>query len=416
MEPDERPEGVPSPRIAVYRRSLAAKFYRASALLGVSALASLAACGALENGSVWPLRLARFAFFSSLMISPLLALLGTLFGRLSSPRTGEVRCAQGAITLATASSQWKLASTETSSALLVLRESMWRVELVTARGDRVEISVDSEREGEAVLDSLGFLRGQRRMDVKSASLASKLKLGAMGFGFAMATIGLTVAQLGLFSPKAAYITGAIAAFVGVGSALLLLSRRSVSLGADGVTLEWGGSHFIAFREITSVDYEGDDLWIATLSGHRKSLKAWIDDPAVRVAVGRRIERAVESVSDRREPRLGLLDPQGRSLDAWRASLAELSAPGGYRGTALQPTELAAALESPAATMEQRLGAAIALAATSDDDGRTRIRVVADGCASPPVREAFVRIADGALEQSHLDEAMYELERANRNRG
>lgn len=89
---------------------------------------------------------------------------------------------------------------------------------------------------------------------------------------------------------------------------------------------------------------------------------------------------------------------GRRSSEWREAIARLVAGGGYR-TASVPFE--DVLGRPDATAEEKIGAALALKASSQPE---RVRVAARACADPKVRIALERVAeDAAPEQT--DEAI-----------
>jgi hypothetical protein len=92
--------------------------------------------------------------------------------------------------------------------------------------------------------------------------------------------------------------------------------------------------------------------------------------------------------------------------AWREALGAMRAQAdSYRSATLGRDDLLAVVESPAAPLERRLGAALALAPTSDDEGRSRIRAAARACADPLMRVALEKLADGDDDDAALEEAL-----------
>ncbi len=82
----------------------------------------------------------------------------------------------------------------------------------------------------------------------------------------------------------------------------------------------------------------------------------------------------------------------------------------YRRAGAGPEKLSQVLTDPAASPEQRVGAALALTARTDKaDAKSRIRIAAEGCAHPKLRIALERAADGKLAQAALEEAEAALE-------
>ncbi len=104
--------------------------------------------------------------------------------------------------------------------------------------------------------------------------------------------------------------------------------------------------------------------------------------------------------------LAQLDRNGRSAAAWRAAMRELlDAPGSYREQAVTRDALVEVLESPAAPVERRMAAALALAGAVDGDGPARIRVAAAACADERVRVALSLAADDGLDDAAMEEAL-----------
>ena len=92
--------------------------------------------------------------------------------------------------------------------------------------------------------------------------------------------------------------------------------------------------------------------------------------------------------------LGLLARAGRGTLDWVRGLRALGeGQGGYRGIGLTPDHLWRIAEDASAPRESRVGAALALRSTLDDEGRRRLRVAAESSASPKVRVALEATAD-----------------------
>jgi hypothetical protein len=65
------------------------------------------------------------------------------------------------------------------------------------------------------------------------------------------------------------------------------------------------------------------------------------------------------------------------------------------------------LEDAEATVENRVGAALALTEGEDADARPRIRIAADACANDRVRVALTSLAEGDGDEEALEEALRE---------
>lgn len=101
---------------------------------------------------------------------------------------------------------------------------------------------------------------------------------------------------------------------------------------------------------------------------------------------------------------------------WRDRIEAAGRPAatsGYRSDATPNEALWRVLEDEDAPREARAGAALALRRHLDEDGRTRMRVVAEGCASPTLRIAL----DAALDEESPEARVLEaLEQVSTRRG
>jgi hypothetical protein len=93
---------------------------------------------------------------------------------------------------------------------------------------------------------------------------------------------------------------------------------------------------------------------------------------------------------------------GRKTLDWVRALRELGAGSDYRAARMPKDALWATLEDPAATVEARAAAAVALSHDLDSRERERLRVAADGCAEPRVRVAASLAAEDAEEEALAD--------------
>lgn len=182
-------------------------------------------------------------------------------------------------------------------------------------------------------------------------------------------------------------------------AIFAQARRSlgpteVLLGVDGLSVLSGdGPRFVPWREVRAVRLVRFDIVLALRSGEHLRIPVTTPEPerdrAVIAAIRAEIARAPASPP---HPAPGL-ERGGRDLDQWRHALRSLAAQSpAYRGQAVDLDELSRAVVSRDVPAEQRVGAAIALAALSDD-GRTRVRIAAASSADLPLRDALRDIAE-----------------------
>jgi hypothetical protein len=205
--------------------------------------------------------------------------------------------------------------------------------------------------------------------------------------------------------------------------LLVLFPSTITVGADGVLTSWLGVKrfypYDAIEEVWATDggvvlrfTSGQTSTIVTTqAGRASSNMARMD----RDAVLTRIEEARRAF---REHRLGdagaIVARAGRDVRGWLASLRAIAGGGDYRQPTLPPDVLWRVAEDPTAAPSARVGAAIALRGAMDDAGRERLRVAAEGSASPKVRLAL-QAAASASDDGDLVDVLEDLEEEARRR-
>lgn len=98
----------------------------------------------------------------------------------------------------------------------------------------------------------------------------------------------------------------------------------------------------------------------------------------------------------------------RTRSAWLDALRKLrGADGGYRAAVVRDEDLWRLIEDPTAPEDARAGAALVLREGLDDEGKSRVRVVAESTASPKLRVALDAAASGAPDEA-LAKALNEL--------
>ena len=173
-----------------------------------------------------------------------------------------------------------------------------------------------------------------------------------------------------------------------------LGPTEVLLGVDGLSvLSGGGPRFVPWREVRSVHVVRFDIVLRLHSGEHLRIPVSTPEPerdrALVTAIRSEISRAPTSPLQSAPA----LERGGRDLDQWRDALRALASRSpAYRGQSVDLDDLERAVVARDALPEQRVGAAIALAALSDD-GRTRVRLAAASSADLPLRDALTDIAD-----------------------
>lgn len=183
----------------------------------------------------------------------------------------------------------------------------------------------------------------------------------------------------------------------------------LSVGRDALVLRWFGSErVIPLERVAGVSAVVEGVRIELVDGDYVELHLRFAPP--------RYEGALSAVDSRtawqavilgaiRDAREGLATrapevmlpslAEGDAsawIDAVRASATKRD--GHYRERSLTEDRLWQAVESPRVRADQRAAAAIALGAHLDEPGRARMRIAAEGVATPKVRVALEAVARG----------------------
>lgn len=274
-----------------------------------------------------------------------------------------------------------------------------------------EVDVASEEEARALLASMRLEHGQSvaRYGVQWGSFRGML--ATVGGTLAALAAALALAILAPSGPSAALVVLTWATMIVLG----LRASTEILVGADGVRLRrrLSRERFVPFHAIAKVTMEGRDLAFHLRHGevlrvhHESSSKprfgvelANAAEDATQLAV--RVNAGIEAHSaSSRE--LAHFARGNRTTRQWLDDL--VARDDAYRTASTPADELWRVVADPALPATARAGAAYALRETLDDEGRTRLRVIADACAGPQLRVALERTAD----DEDLEEAYARLE-------
>jgi hypothetical protein len=196
--------------------------------------------------------------------------------------------------------------------------------------------------------------------------------------------------LQLFTDKSIfYLVGAYVALAATG-ALGFRKASRVAVGVDGVHVRGTSrARFFAYRDVDSARTSGADLEL--VRGGRVVLRLQLhsEDAARRDAVLERITANIARAREGQGANAARIVAASSDADLARAA----DGAGDYRVATLTREQLWALVEGPEIETNARTAAAQALARSSDDAERVRLRVAAEHCAEPRARFALQEIAD-----------------------
>lgn len=176
----------------------------------------------------------------------------------------------------------------------------------------------------------------------------------------------------------------------------------VTVGVDGVVVAWPllrKRRFVPHARIDDVLHTTERVTLVLTDGERYEIETNAGEADAREAHDALVERLLSARTAyraaERADAVAALARGGRTADAWVRELGALGRGGGdrYRSASVPVEALWRVALDPAASEEHRIGAGLALRGTLDDDGRSRLRVVAGSSASPRVRVALTAAVD-----------------------
>jgi hypothetical protein len=194
---------------------------------------------------------------------------------------------------------------------------------------------------------------------------------------------------------------------------IMLPTRVV-VGGDGVLLRWLGTvRFVPWSRVMDVEpFDGGVVLSLAPDRGEELLTLRMPDDHQRYHPERdaMIERMVAALraygpAPRAEPMTRMLARAGGRTRDWVREMRDLIRPiQGFRTASVPLDRLWQVVLDPRADREARTGAALALAPVLPDEGRARLRAVADGCAEPRLR---IALTTAATEAGATDEALAE---------
>ncbi len=333
--------------------------------------------------------------------------------RLEGPRPSTIpaRDIEGAITVAT--------GYQAGEAEIALKSG----DVLHVRAGEEESSAAEARN---LVQALGFGGKQRRTMVPLGGTRTPLwrALWAVFAGTVATSLStcLSFAALG-GSSRATDVALLLMAIVFTGvtlAAAKLTGPRRLVVGADGVEIEGPfRKRFFPRKEIFGVEKIRDHVSIL-LRGRGddvREVKLPVESFDRGEAVLRHIRGALESETEEVGAAAAVLARGGDSIAAWRERLRKLVAPAeGYRNRTVPVDTLLKTAGDVDAAAELRIGAALAIAQSGDEDARRRLRIATEAIANEPVRLALEAAAESEAEDEAIAEAFARAETESMAKG
>ncbi len=269
-------------------------------------------------------------------------------------------------------------------------------------GGVLNIEVPSAREAQALAQALGTDVTGRTADFVVWSPRARALRNAMFAFAASACVGLYLAIP--HYPLLGVVTFVL--LVPLLSGTVGVAGAQVRIGADGVEHRWlWQRRFVPFREIRDFREEGDVLVLVLVDGSELRW-ATFKLKGEGTTLASRLREAMDGFRSRvADDGAAWLARGERSRSEWVSALRSLGAGGGrsYRASPPSKEALWRFVEDPAADVDVRAAAAIALGASLDDAGRARLRVAARVTVSPKLRVVLEQEAAGATDEDELEE-------------
>lgn len=278
------------------------------------------------------------------------------------------------------------------------RQAPAEVVLELHGGDVWRVEVADVSEGLELLGALGL--GGRARTLRVPRRQSGTVVLTTFILFALAPFAMVpVAFAAIVIPPASVVVFAVALLLRVGAAILgRLQPGPLSIGADGVAWNEGKRRrFVPHRDIEDATLQS----VGTL-GHRDLVLA-TRDGVVRVPLGPLEPDLLEAVRAHVLAARGeavaatqAFARGGRDYEAWKRDVEELIK-GDYRKVGVPKVRVLETLEDPHAPADQRLGAAMALAADSPELAANVARDIARACADRELADALEALAEARLD-------------------
>lgn len=285
------------------------------------------------------------------------------------------------------------------------------VELELSTGRTIRIQLSDEEEAHALIAALKLGSDQRRAKIPLGKPSHVVWRGIASLFGSIVLVFIVIGQvpatlLSLFREHLFLFW-----FASMLAALHALRTPDVTVGAEGLVIRtpWR-TRYVAYARVAHLFADGREIVLRLTDRTKVSVHGWSTESAR--AVIRRVTEARER-AEHAEPggRTDWLERRGRSFADWRASvIGSLRPSSGYRAAVQAPGDALQIVENPAAPLEHRIGAALALVGSREAGAAKRIRVAARASANDKVRIALEQAAEDAADEAAIEDALAEARR------
>jgi hypothetical protein len=295
----------------------------------------------------------------------------------------------------------------------VTRGAVPQAKLVHTSGNEcMTLDVPTPAVGEELLAALGLDPKHRALEVSGASLLTVTVLHNFlvpVLMFALVVLGMLITR-----PLVPQVGPILAVLAGVaGGHAFFWSRSRITVGNEGVNYRWlGFDRYVAYADMASVSSEANRIVITLDSGEKVRLPIAVATTVTapvtdqkRIAIEQRIREQLDRYRARtaQAPPHELVAREGRSTRDWLGALTDLTrGDTTYREPVVPAEDLCRVLDDPSSDPSARVGAAVALKQSGDQDHVRRVRVAAAMTAQPKLRVALERVAEASDDDALLD--------------
>lgn len=283
-------------------------------------------------------------------------------------------------------------------------------------GESLRVHFASASNKRAVSEAIAAKNKHAAARFRLSTPGSRMLLTASGGMLGMVLAGMIssvfAGALGALGPVFAILLAVVGMIAG--GTIIGRTQPEVTIGSDGLAVKRGLAkpRFVPYAELESLSVarrtntKNAPFWAIELTRRDAapevigSLQANEAELATGLVRGMHKAMAERRGAPDAETAGAALDRRDGSIADWLGELRKLADLGeGYRNAALTEEQLVALLESPTASPQHRIGAAVVL--RKREASADRIRVAAEAIANPKVRVALEAVADGDAEREEL---------------